>query len=285
MSFNDFKKIIDILPIYIRNPLQICLVGFGEPLLYDSLFDAIAYVKEKYPRVNVTITTNGLLLDEQMGAMLITSGLSQMTISVNTINKKTYEQINRSKAYNSVVRNTKNFLLMLNEGHKSRKPITFVQILDTVNSDSEIVQFEEYWQPYLAPNAHIQIQPFVNWAGEIDPANVRLLPTAIKTDGVVDRYPCPHLFTTRNSPIVTREGLVLICCMAFLLLEEDLILGNVFETPLNDLYMGEKFRRLCDMHLKGEYNRIPACERCDAWKSHPNIWFKHPFSRHGKKWF
>jgi hypothetical protein len=174
---------------------------------------------------------------------------------------------------------------MLNEGNRPRRPLTLVQILDKVNRESEVIQFKEYWQPYLEPNARIQVQPFVNWAGEINSADVRFLQESIKTEGVVDRYPCPHLFATLNSPIVTREGLALTCCMAFLLVEKDLILGNVFETPINELYTGEKFRYLCNLHLRAEYNQIPACDRCDAWKSHPNIWFRHPFPQHGKKWF
>jgi len=268
MPFDDFKMILDSASEYVMELEQVCLVGFGEPLLYPKLFDAIKYTKKVYPKTKVTITTNGRLLDEQVGANLIASGLDQMTISLNTITNKRYEELVHSKGYDSLVENTKNFLLVLNEGGRTRTPHTFVQILDIVNSEAEMTEFVEYWQPYLSPNAEIQIQPFVNWAGEVNlPDNSQSL-----SESKVERYPCPHLFATATSPIITREGLALACCMAFPL-NEDLILGSAFGIPLEELYMGEKFKRLCGLHLKGEFNKIPACARCDAWRTGHNVWF------------
>jgi|Deesub1362B_J571_1020462.scaffolds.fasta_scaffold15116_2 MoaA/NifB/PqqE/SkfB family radical SAM enzyme len=67
MSFSDFKKIIDQFPYLVTLLLQ----GIGEPLLCKDFFKMIEYCKLK--KIIVGITTNGMLMNEEIAKKLVDS--------------------------------------------------------------------------------------------------------------------------------------------------------------------------------------------------------------------
>lgn len=71
MDFELFKKIVDDMATFANEKTSFTLVGLGEPLMYDKLFDAIKYVKMTCPQSPVIIDSNGTLLDEERSNMLI----------------------------------------------------------------------------------------------------------------------------------------------------------------------------------------------------------------------
>ena len=160
---------------------------------------------------------------------------------------------------------------MLNQDDEKRKPTTFIQILDTVNTSQEIEAFVQYCEPYLSPNARIQIQRFVNRGAIID----------LEEGGKGERYPCAHL---QASWLITREGNALTCCMVFPFEVGDLILGNLKENTIEELYTGRRILALRRLNVEGRlYDEVTACSECDARKVVPNIWFKNRLSRFTKR--
>ncbi len=93
MDFELFKKIIDEAA-NVLNLKQVCPVGFGEPLLYPKLFDAIKYIKEKNQKIRVVITTNAILLNEENVQKIIKSGLDQISLSINSFGLEKYRFLN-----------------------------------------------------------------------------------------------------------------------------------------------------------------------------------------------
>lgn len=146
------------------------LVGFGEPFLYPELSRAIRYIKDKDPRIRVHLTSNGTLLNKQVAKTLIDAGLDQLTISVNATSREQYRRINAADEYDRVVKNTIDFLSVANAS--DRAVTVLVQVLSVVNDEEQIAQFREFWRPYLGKYGVIQVQPFVNWAGQIDTADI-----------------------------------------------------------------------------------------------------------------
>lgn len=274
VDFELFKAIVDEAAALEAE--QICLVGFGEPLLYSHLIEAIRYIKSKHPLLRTYLTTNGILLGAQMSKALIDSGLDQMTISVNFVSSQKYRELNNADAFEKVVENTKIFLQLLNQGNCDRTPKARIQILDELNFPSEIAAFREFWGPFLGSNAIVQIQPLVNWAGQI--------PIEQKRKEDRERYPCIHL---QNSWIVTREGNALGCCMVFPCDEgNELVLGRIeSEESLKRLYFEGKIMQMRKLNLNCDYEQMPTCKRCDAYQSVPNIFLRNPLHRiAGTKW-
>jgi hypothetical protein len=253
---------------------SIDLVGFGEPLLYPHLIEAIKYINVRYPGLDISTTTNGILLDERMSKALIESGLKRLTISVNFSSREKYFRHNRADAFDKVVENTKNHLRLLNKDRSNRSPTTSVRVLRELNSESEITAFYDFWQPYLAPNAFISKKPFVNWAG--------LIPNPTVVSG--EQYPCWFLHC--GGWMITRSGNALACCMIMPKDDDDnLILGNLKQTPLSDLYSKGRIVQMRRDNLNCDYEQIPTCKKCDAYRSVPNVFVRNPlYPMIGTKW-
>ena len=84
--FDEFKKF---------TPYNICFCG-GEPLLRKNLiFQASRIVKGRVP--NLSIVTNGYLLDYDTFNELIESGVNRIQLSIDGNNKETHEYIRQKK--------------------------------------------------------------------------------------------------------------------------------------------------------------------------------------------
>ena len=81
MPLETFKKIVDRL----ENITLLTLTGWGEPLVHPHIFEMITYCKERSHEVK--LTTNGTLLSSEMRQRVFSSGLDEITISLESINK------------------------------------------------------------------------------------------------------------------------------------------------------------------------------------------------------
>lgn len=104
MSFENFKKILNQFSV-VRN---LNIQGMGEPLLNKDLFKMIAYAKSKHIP-NVSIITNGMLLNEANSRALLNSGIDRITISLDAATPVLYESIRRGAKFSVVTKNIKHF--------------------------------------------------------------------------------------------------------------------------------------------------------------------------------
>ena len=81
MPFETFKKIVGRLD----GITLLTLTGWGEPLMHPHIFEMINYCKERGYKVK--LTTNGTLLTSDVRQRVISSGLDEITISLESVNK------------------------------------------------------------------------------------------------------------------------------------------------------------------------------------------------------
>jgi MoaA/NifB/PqqE/SkfB family radical SAM enzyme len=81
MPLETFKKIVDRM----ESITLLTLTGWGEPLVHPHVFEMITYCKERSHKVK--LTTNGTLLTSEMRQRVFSSGLDEITISLESINK------------------------------------------------------------------------------------------------------------------------------------------------------------------------------------------------------
>lgn len=277
MDFDLFKKVVD--ETFSIHPLQqVMLGGFGEPLLYPHFEEALRYVRLRKPDVNIVTITNGTLLSKDWAFRLVASQLNQITISLNATSSAQYREINRSDQYGKVVENARAFLAAVNESGASMRIL--IQVLEGPNGPEEILQFRKEWIPYLGRCGDIQVQPFVNWAGQIDTTKIAL------TDDVKEkrrgkRYPCAHL----RGWLITREGNGLGCCMVLPEDPGDLLLGNIRDMSIREIFMGARIAKLRQINITDGLQSVHPCDRCDAYLSIPNVWVRNPLHRFlGPQW-
>lgn len=81
MPIEIFKRIVSRL----GGVKLLTLTGWGEPLMHPQIFEMIAYCKER--GYSVKLTTNGTLLTSDIQQKVISSGLDEITFSLESISR------------------------------------------------------------------------------------------------------------------------------------------------------------------------------------------------------
>ena len=81
----------------------IALMGLGEPLLHPRFLDMVERAKERGLRVEVT--TNALLLDDDVANGLLTAGLDQLVVSIDGTSAETFGRVRSGASLEKVVSN------------------------------------------------------------------------------------------------------------------------------------------------------------------------------------
>ncbi len=93
------EKIIPLINIKGKQDIEIHIAPYGEILLYKELIKLIAKLKTLEGVFKISMQTNGLLLNEQKITKLEKVGLSQINISLNTLNQNKAEYISDYNGY------------------------------------------------------------------------------------------------------------------------------------------------------------------------------------------
>lgn len=271
MDFDLFKKIVDDIVKFGDKRTHFTPVGLGEPLMYPEFTEAIEYIKIKCPSALINIDTNGTLLDEEKAKMLckLLGRGDRLLISLNGGDRDVYEWLMGKDKFDLVVINIKNFLTIREK--IGNGPTVAIQLLETNKTESEIENFKNFWKPLLGRNDNVLIKPLLNWGGTVDIKDIQ-----VREKG--DRYPCLSLWT---GAVILNDGGVYPCCEAQSTRENsELLLGNVHEKSLTEIFCGNRIGEFRKKHLNGQWNEISDCSNCDFWSFSENIWFKI-----GKRWF
>ncbi len=125
----------------------------GEPLLRKDIAELVEAAKKNSAIKTVGLTTNGLLLDRSLPA-LIDAGLDAINFSIDTLDRQRYHAITRRDEYLVVRRNLDK---LLGTGHISVK--LNVVLMRDINSD-EIQRFVHLTRDYAITVRFMELQPF-----------------------------------------------------------------------------------------------------------------------------
>ena len=215
----------------------VSVFGYGEPLMDVELEKKIGYCADN--GLETWITTNGSLLKQYRAYDLINAGLKNIRFSVHAATPVNYEKVHVNLEWGETLRNISNFIHINNRaGH----PVTTHMSVIPMNGES-VDHLVKMWEGFVD---HLEIWKPHNWGGkkhyrEVEP----------------QKRTCMRPF---NGPIqVQADGDVIPCCF---LTDAEIVLGNIHDSALLDILVGEKYERLREMHYYGEYNNVP-CETCD----------------------
>lgn len=93
MSTDEIKSIISDLKSWL-GPFTLNIAG-GEPFTRKDMFDIISYSTKN--GIEVSITTNGHLINKKIANKILESGLKNLNISLDGITSKTYDYIRNKK--------------------------------------------------------------------------------------------------------------------------------------------------------------------------------------------
>lgn len=105
----SYEEIIRLCRQFVKIGISKIKITGGEPLVRKDVHKLIKSIKEIDGIDNVTLTTNGILLEEQIDD-LVNAGLDAVNISIDTIKEDRYREITRIGDVNKVMNGIKKCL-------------------------------------------------------------------------------------------------------------------------------------------------------------------------------
>jgi MoaA/NifB/PqqE/SkfB family radical SAM enzyme/SAM-dependent methyltransferase len=112
----------------------------GEPFVYPHLHNVLKYAKKL--NYSISITTNGLALNEQESRFLVNSGIDTLVFSVDAFNEETYSLLQPPGSLSKVKENIIRFLEMRGS---SQKPLVGVHYVMEARNKHEFKDYLNFW--------------------------------------------------------------------------------------------------------------------------------------------
>ena len=227
---------------------KVVLTGFGEPMLDRRLEKKISYARSK--GLSTYIISNGSALNSKRARTLLEAGLDEMRISFYGMRTETYNAVMQGLDFDRTMKGLLEFLKLRDEmGAKTKIQISYLELPENKGDE---VAFREFWEPKVDA---IEIWKPHNFG---DGRDYR------------DRDPALEHKTTcgrpENGPLqIQWNGEVIPCCYDY---NNQIILGNAFETPVLEILNGAKYRLLRYAHRAKEFGLFPYCDQCDQLLPH-----------------
>ena len=250
MDWITYRTVIKDMKLFETKIKTLRLYAFGEPLLNPKLPDMIKLAKDSNVCEDIDTTTNGSLLTPELNRSIIDAGIDRINISVNGINSEQYKQFTGCKIdFDHYVNNIAELYHMKNEC------VIFIKINGDVISKEDQDKFIAIFTPISDGCA---VEHVMNCWYDFDMDN-------IETNKKVGVYGqplthvniCPYIF---YSFCVQYDGAVSAC---FLDWNRKLVIGNLYESSLLDIWDGELLRTLRYLMLLNHRSTLPICHNCN----------------------
>lgn len=251
--------------VYYKALNDYCAIGGGalmlEVIVGDPLLDKnfIRRVKEAraYPEITTISTiTNCIALREEEAIDIINSGINIITISTSPWRKDLYERIYRNPNYN---RMRKNVFRLLEENYKAGCPVDIVMGFRSNLSIKKTLSLPDYQELKKFPHKVQFNATFDTWGGRIK--NVDLLPGMhLRPKLDIKNEACFQLY---SGAVVLANGDVCLCGCRDVNADSELVVGNILEESLINIWRSEKIKELRSGFSTGKYPDI--CRDCTMY--------------------
>lgn len=252
MSDEIFDKLIQNIKKY--NIRAVRFIRWGEPTLHPKFIYYASALKEL--GILVHFNTNGTLLNEKVIKDIIDIEIDSMKFSFQGIDDLTYSEM-RGGNYTNLL----NFIKLTYQirGEKI-SPYISVTTTTTYETEEEIEHFIEEVKPYCddvnvgrTKMQHVDIGKM-----KLSKERSKVYEDFIKEDNfLMQRMSvCPEIWDKLS---INWDGSVSACCSDY---DNMMIVGNIMEEDLKDIFLGAKERYFRQILKDNEYDRISLCKNC-----------------------
>jgi len=239
-DINEFEKPIKVLRLY----------KDGEPLLNKRFPDMIKYARDRGNVECIDTTTNGSLLDKKLSLKIIGAGLDRINISVDGLSDEQFMDFTKAKvSFEKYVENIRFFY-----EHKENCEVC-VKIAGNNLSEADK---QKFFDVFGGISDRIFIENFAPCWPEFDVE----AHTGIKISGGIYQNPltdvqvCPYIFYSIS---INSDGTVSLC---FLDWSRRLVIGDVREQNLKEIWNGINLLQRRILHLNGKRKNNEQCASC-----------------------
>lgn len=240
--------------------------GMGEPLLHKEISRMI---KSLSPKTRVSLLTNGTMLTSECSRELAGAGLSELWVSMDGFDRKSYESIQIGSRFDRILENIRGFNTA-RAGLNIQLGITFVVTPENVEQLKSIDSFADEMQAdmlnvsHMIPNAPVARENSLYKRSDIPVGRMKRLSFACNAHAP---HVCP--FISGNCTFVRWDGEIIPCmqllhsCETYLYEEKRTITsfsyGNVQSGTLLKAWENPRYRAL-RQRVNTFY--FPFCDIC-----------------------
>jgi len=237
MEIDLFKKIID--EAVEGGTKAITLASRGEPTLHPKLGEMLEYCSGKF--FELKINTNGTKLNDKLIHQILKSGVTDMVFSIDSYTKKDYESIRIQGVFETVLNNVKRFKEIKEKLYPNSKCATRVSGV-RVDKKQDPNTFKDFWKEYVDHVVIIEMQN--RWDTYNNPKEI------------AGTRPCEYLW---ERMYVWYDGICNPCDADY---KSELSVGSIQEKSIHEIWHGQKYTELRNMHSSGKRNMVFPCDRC-----------------------
>jgi MoaA/NifB/PqqE/SkfB family radical SAM enzyme len=297
-----------------RNEVSFFFGGFGEPLMHPNIVEMV----EKAGRVGskVELITNGILLDADLAASLIESGLNTLWISLDGASAESYSDVRMSNSLGGVLKNIATYREQYRrlQGEEPDIGVVFVAMkrnfeeLPALIRQSIRLGISRYMVTNILPYTpemcgEVLYRRSVDrvsgnpspWNPNIHMPEIDINPStretllkmrSIQPGGPTDKRDCCP-FIEQRSTSVAWDGSVS-PCLALLHSHTSYLfdiqrsvkhyhLGNVNERPLSEIWLSEEYSRFRQKVDEFDFAPCTICASCDMAEANQEDCFGSTF--------
>ncbi len=239
-DLEKYKWILDQMEPY-HEHVSIAPQFQGEPFMAPHILEMIAYARKK--NFTIGFTSNATLWTDEIIDFMIDQEVSSLCVSLDGATKDTYERVRIGANFDTVVGNLNRLI---------ERKLERGAILPGLSINMTL----------MPENRHQQAKMLDDWLGKANVVSINntcinhVVPEKFHQP---ERYPCPFLWEGVH---ILTNGDVIACCRDS---DYEEVMGNSYETPILDIWNGEKYRRFRKLHALKQWDQIPICARCDTW--------------------
>ena len=238
MADELYQKILDECATHKDTVKRFVPYMQGEPLTDPDIFARIKVAKERGMK-HVFLSTNAGLLNQERTRTLLESGLDSLRINFDGGSPASYEKMRYPLKYEDVSRNIA-YLIKQKRLRRRTKPEIVLSFIETDINRGEYPLVRKQW----AGRADMIVWiPAHNYSGQV----------AVNTPRAAYN-PCIDLW---HKISILVNGDAALCCLDY---EGQIILGNVREKSIAELWNSPQMNEVRNGHLAGEV--IPFCRKC-----------------------
>jgi radical SAM protein with 4Fe4S-binding SPASM domain len=236
-----FRKIIDEGAAYFR---YISMDGPGETVMNPDAFELIRYAKSRH--IRMVFSTNATLMNADIVESILDSGLDHIIFSVNGTTPEVYASVHGANSYEAALANIHHFL-----SRKLERRASTMVTLQMVALKQTLHQVNDF---------------YLKWRGVAGVDSVRVKKDVVAVERVEAgghdarghrRNPCARLwygpvFIETNGDVYASPGV----------LYKAPPVGNVFRTPLAEIWNNDKMQAMRRAHASGDESPFPECVDC-----------------------
>ncbi len=232
------------------------LILWGEPTLHPCFLEFAAKIKQMGKLLH--FNTNGILLTEGMMQELIDMEADSIKFSFQGVDRESYEEMRFGSDWDIIMEHIKSFAMIRK---KNEKPYIHISTTVTDESKERIDRFVYQMQAFCDEVtvgqtilSHLDVCK-MNITKERKEKFINLKNRQSLAEKHLDV--CPEIY---NKLSVLWNGDVTMCCNDYD--GKDMVLGNILNASICDLWRSEKAVAICEKLCKGDYDQFGICSTC-----------------------